>query len=52
MQRFIIEQGEADLTSHSGLALVGMALRKNTDLAKVVQRKIPHRNRPVITPCQ
>jgi hypothetical protein len=44
MQRFIIEQGEADLTSHSGLALVGMALRKNTDLAKVVQRKIPHRH--------
>jgi len=44
MQRFIIEQGEANLTSHSGLALVGMALSENTDLAKVVKREIPQRH--------
>lgn len=44
MQRFIIEHGEADLTSHSGLALVGMALSRKTDLAKVVKREIPQRH--------
>ena len=44
MQRFIIEQGEADLTSHSGLALVGPALNEYTTLAKSVKQAIPQRH--------
>ena len=44
MQRFIIEQGEADLTSHSGLALVGLALNEYTNLAKSVKQAIPQRH--------
>lgn len=44
MQRFIIEQSEADLTSHSGLALVGMALNNYTDLANSVQQAIAQRH--------
>ena len=44
MQRFIIEQGEAELTSHSGLALVGMALNEATSLSQSVRREIPQRH--------
>src|SRR5210317_2003578 len=44
MQRFIIEKGEVDLTSHSGLALVGMALNNYTELAGSVKREIPQRH--------
>ena len=41
MQRFIIEQSEADITSHSGLALVGVALNQYTTLAQQVAQTIP-----------
>lgn len=41
MQRFIIEQSEADITSHSGLALVGVALNQYTTLAQQATRTIP-----------
>ena len=44
MQRFIIEQGEADLTSQSGLALVGLALNEHTNLAKSVTQAIAQRH--------
>lgn len=44
MRRFIIEQTEADLTSHSGLALVGMAINRHTDLVQTVTRSIPLRH--------
>ncbi len=44
MQRFIIEQGEADLTSHSGLALVGLALNEYTELTKSVKQTIAQRH--------
>ena len=44
MQRFIIEQSDADLTSHSGLALVGIALNEYTDLEKSVKREISQRH--------
>jgi hypothetical protein len=44
MRRFIIEQTQADLTSHSGLALVGMALNEHTDLTQTLKREIPHRH--------
>ena len=37
MQRSIIEQGEADITSHSGLAMVGLALNENTKLTGSVK---------------
>jgi hypothetical protein len=40
MQRFIIEQSEADITSHSGLALVGVALNQYTTLAQQAARTI------------
>ena len=33
MRRFIITESEADLTSHAGLALIGMALNERTNLA-------------------
>ena len=44
MRRFIIEQTETDLTSHSGLALVGMAVNRHTDLVQAVTRSIPLRH--------
>ena len=33
MRRFIITESEADLTSHAGLGLIGMALNERTNLA-------------------
>ena len=33
MRRFIITESEADLTSHAGLGLIGLALNERTDLA-------------------
>jgi hypothetical protein len=33
LRRFIITESEADLTSHAGLALIGMALNERTNLA-------------------
>jgi len=44
MRRFIIEQTEADLTSHSGLALVGMAISRYTELVASVTRAVPLRH--------
>lgn len=40
MRRFIIEQSDADFTSHSGLALVGMALNRHSGLPKALDRKV------------
>jgi len=44
MRRFIIERAEADFTSHSGLALVGMALNRHTGLPGVVDENVPLRH--------
>ncbi len=44
MKRFIIEQTEADLTSHCGLALVGMALSAYTDLSASLKCEIAQRH--------
>jgi len=33
LRRFIITESEADLTSHPGLGLIGMALSERTNLA-------------------
>ncbi len=43
MRRLIIEQGEADLTSHSGLALVGLTLNEYTYLTEVGRGAIAQR---------
>ena len=32
LRRFIITESEADLTSHEGLGLIGMAINERTDL--------------------
>lgn len=44
MRRFIIERSEEDLTSHSGLALTGMAVSRYTDLAQSLKREVPLRH--------
>ena len=44
MRHFIIERSDADFTSHSGLALVGMALNRHSGLAKAVDRQVPLRH--------
>ena len=44
MRRFIIEQSDADFTSHSGLALVGMALNRHGGLTKAVDENVALRH--------
>jgi hypothetical protein len=44
MRRFIIEQTESDLTSHSGLALIGMAINRYTELVASVTGAVPLRH--------
>jgi len=44
VRRFIIEQSDAEFTSHSGLALVGMALNSYGGLPEVVDREVPLRH--------
>ncbi len=44
MRHFIIEQSDADFVSHSGLALVGLALNRHSGLAKMVDQQVPLRH--------
>ena len=45
MKRFIIEQSDLEFyTSHSGLALVGLALNCHTELARALKAVIPQRH--------
>lgn len=44
MRRFIIAESEADLTSHAGLGLIGMALSKWTDLGVDAETVSPLRS--------
>ena len=44
MRTFIITQSEADLTSNAGLALVGRALNRYTDLRSTVDREVALRH--------
>ncbi len=44
MQRFIIEQSDADLTSHAGLGLIGRALNDQTDLGTQAKLAAPARS--------
>ncbi len=43
MRQFIIEQSEADLTSHAGLGLIGRALNEQTDLGAQAKSSAPAR---------
>ncbi len=44
MRRFIITESEADLTSHAGLGLIGMALNERTNLTSDAQAVSPLRS--------
>lgn len=44
MRHFILEQSDADFTSHSGLALVGMALKRHSGLSKAVDHNVALRH--------
>lgn len=44
MRRFIITASEADLTSHAGLGLIGMALHERTNLGADAQAVSPLRS--------
>jgi len=41
MKRFKIEQSNADIISHSGLALVGQAIKRYTRLSTTLDVKVP-----------
>ena len=44
MRRFIITESEADLTSHAGLGLIGLALNERTDLGTDAKAVSPLRS--------
>lgn len=44
MRQFIIEQSDADLTSHAGLGLIGRALNEKTDLGAQAKSAAPARS--------
>lgn len=44
MRRFIIEQSDAEFSSHSGLALIGMALNRHSGLSKTVDQQVELRH--------
>lgn len=44
MQGFIIEQSNADIVSHGGLALIGQAIKSYTNLTREIDTQIPLRH--------
>ena len=44
MKRFKLEQSNADIISHSGLALVGQAINKQTRLSQKLDIQVPLRH--------
>ena len=44
MRRFIIEQSEADIVSHSGLALIGQALNNHSGLGEAIDKNVQLRH--------
>ena len=44
MRRFVIERSDADIVSHSGLALIGQALNKHSGLGKAIDNNVPLRH--------
>ena len=44
MKRFKIEQSNADIISHSGLALIGQAVNRHTNMAREIDSQVPLRH--------
>jgi hypothetical protein len=44
MKRFKIEQSDADIISHSGLALIGQAIKRHTNLTPEINTRVPLRH--------
>jgi hypothetical protein len=44
MKRFKIEQSDADIISHSGLSLIGQAIKHHTNLSRQLDAGIPLRH--------
>jgi len=44
VKRFIIEQSDADIVSHSGLSLIGQAVKRHTNLARELDKGVPLRH--------
>lgn len=44
MKRFKIEQSKADIVSHSGLALIGQAIKRQTNLTREIDIRVPLRH--------
>ena len=44
MKHFKIEQSNADIISHSGLSLIGQAIKNHTNLSRQLDAKIPLRH--------
>ncbi len=44
MKRFIIEQSSADIISHSGLSLIGQAIKRYTHLSGQLDASVPMRH--------
>ncbi len=44
MRHFIIKQSDSNITSHSGLSLIGLAVNRHTQLGQQLDRKLPLRH--------
>ena len=44
MKRFVIEQSDADIISHNGLALIGQAIKRHTNLTPEINTQVPLRH--------
>lgn len=44
MRRFLIERSDADIVSHSGLSLIGLAIHKHSGLGVAVDQQVPLRH--------
>jgi len=44
MKRFKIEQSVADIISHNGLALIGQAIKRHTNLTPEINTQVPLRH--------
>lgn len=44
MKRFILEQSDAEIISHSGLSLIGQAIKQYTNLTQVLDKGIALRH--------
>ena len=44
MRTFLIEQSDKEITSHAGVALIGIAIKKFTALTKIIDSALPKRH--------